>query len=119
MEYLIVGIGGVFGSIFRYSLGKIISENVQTRFPLGTFLINISGAIILGFINGIGVHGKLLLLLADGFLGAYTTFSTFMFEGYGLIKENNKFKAVIYIGGSLLFGILGFILGSIAGKLSQ
>lgn len=116
MPYILVGIGGIFGSITRYALGKLISEKANTLFPIGTLLINITGAVLLGLVSSIQLDNSLYLLLADGFLGAYTTFSTFMYEGFNLIAENEKLNAFIYIVGTTLIGIicykLGFLLGS-------
>lgn len=116
MELLLVGIGGAFGSLARYTLGKLISEKVNTTFPIATFLINISGAFLLGVINGIVPERSISVLLADGFLGAYTTFSTFMYEGFNLFQENEKINAFRYILGTLFTGVVGFVLGLIIGK---
>ncbi|MCX7951401.1 MAG: fluoride efflux transporter CrcB, partial [Clostridiales bacterium] len=77
MQYLLVGIGGALGSLVRYNLGKIISSKFKNIFPVSIFIINITGAMLLGLVSSIGVKNNLYLLLADGFLGAYTTFSTF------------------------------------------
>ncbi|MBL4933606.1 fluoride efflux transporter CrcB [Clostridium paridis] len=113
MSYILVALGGGAGSIVRYVLGKYISEKSNKPFPLGTFIINVTGAILLGIVSSIGVNTNMLLLLADGFLGAYTTFSTFMYEGFNLFKDKEKLNAFIYISGSLILGVLGFYLGSI------
>lgn len=111
MEYFIVGIGGIFGSIARYGLGKYISERSKADIPIGTLIINVSGAILLGVVSMIYKDGKLYLLLAEGFLGAYTTFSTFMYEGFNLFKENEIENAAFYIFITLLLGIIGYIMG--------
>lgn len=111
MEYLIVGVGGLLGSITRYSLGKWISERFDTNIPLGTMLINITGALLLGIVSTIYTGGNLYLLLAEGYLGAYTTFSTFMYEGFNLFQEDEKKNAILYISGTLFMGIIGFIIG--------
>ena len=117
MEYLLVGIGGALGSLARFRLGKMISQKARTSFPLGTFIINITGAFFLGIVSTIGLNGNIYILLADGFLGAYTTFSTFMYEGFDLFQGNEKMNAFIYIAGSLVTGLLGFILGIFCAKL--
>ena len=111
LEFFIVGIGGIFGSIVRYSLGKYISERSYADIPIGTLIINATGAILLGIVSMIYKEGKLYLLLAEGFLGAYTTFSTFMYEGFNLFQENEIKNAVFYIFGTLILGIIGFIIG--------
>lgn len=117
MGYLLVGIGGVFGSITRFALGKYISEHSKTAFPRGTFIINITGAFLLGIVASFHNYSNTYLLLGDGFLGAYTTFSTFMYEGFNLFQEEEKLDAFKYIIGSLLIGIIGFVLGAKIGNL--
>ncbi len=111
MNFLLVGLGGVFGGLTRFQLGKMISERAGTTFPAATFLINISGAFLLGVLTGLGAEGKYYLLFGDGFLGAYTTFSTFMYEGFSLFRENEKRKAFFYVLSSLLFGIGAYAFG--------
>jgi CrcB protein len=117
MEYFVVGFGGMLGSITRYMLGKWISERVNTIFPIGTLLINISGAFLLGIVITIYTDGTLYLLLAEGYLGAFTTFSTFMYEGFNLFQENERKNALLYVLGTLFIGILGFIIGVGAVKI--
>ncbi len=111
MDLIIVGIGGALGSLTRYQLGRFISQRSGSSFPIGTFLINISGAILLGFLTGLDTPENIGLLFGDGFLGAYTTFSTFMYEGFRLFQGNRTRNALIYIAGSLIIGVLGFVLG--------
>lgn len=111
MELLLVAVGGAFGSLSRYLLGRKISERAMSNFPYGTFIINISGAILLGIVSSIKLNGSIYLLLADGFLGAFTTFSTFMYEGFNLFQENEKLNALVYILCSFLIGVIGFFVG--------
>jgi CrcB protein len=117
MIYVLVGIGGAAGSLVRYKLGKFISDKSTTVFPIGTFMINITGAILLGILSSIGASNNTMLLLGDGFLGAYTTFSTFMYEGFNLFQEKEKLNAFIYILCSLVLGIVGYALGAKIGSL--
>lgn len=112
MDYILVGIGGACGSIVRFELGRLIAVRSKARIPWGTFIINITGALLLGFISNIGVNTNITHLLADGFLGAYTTFSTFMYEGFNLFQDKEKLNAFIYILGSLILGVIFFALGS-------
>lgn len=111
MDYLVVGIGGVFGGITRYALGKYISERSESEFPFGTFIINVTGALLLGILTGMQTSNIIYAFLGDGFLGAYTTFSTFMYEGFNLFQDREKLNAFIYILGSLFLGIIGFAIG--------
>lgn len=117
MEYVLVGIGGAFGSITRYALGKYISGHTKSEFPRGTFIINITGALLLGILTEAQINKNLYVLLGDGFLGAYTTFSTFMYEGFNLFQDREKLNAFIYIIGSLFIGVVGFAIGMRIGTL--
>lgn len=116
MQYLVVGIGGIFGSIARYLIGKIISERTSSIFPMGTFIINITGAFLLGIISAVNIGNNLYILFGDGFLGAYTTFSTFMYEGFYLFQEKEKMNAFTYILQSLVIGVIGYAIGNYLGN---
>jgi len=111
MGYLIVGIGGALGSVTRFAIGRRLSENSNSWMPMGTFFINISGAVLLGVVSSMTLSGNMYLLLGEGFLGAYTTFSTFMYEGFNLFKEDEIKNAFTYIIGTFIFGVIGFIIG--------
>ena len=112
MDLVWVGIGGALGSLTRFQIGKIVSKRASIKFPTGTFLINVSGCILLGIISNLKLGTNIYLLLGDGFLGAYTTFSTFMYEGFTLFSNHEKLNALIYIWISLLLGIIGYKMGS-------
>jgi len=116
LDLVLVGIGGVFGGICRFQFGKAISQKANTSFPIGTFLINISGALLLGILTSIDSGNSSYLLLGDGFCGAFTTFSTFMYEGFNLFQENDKLNAFTYILSTLLLGIIGYVCGYMIGK---
>lgn len=118
MQYLMVAAGGAAGSLARFLIARKISEKCTTGFPVGTFLVNITGAVLLGIVSSVGFSGNSYALLGEGFLGAYTTFSTFMYEGFNLFQDNEKLNALVYILGSLILGIIGFIAGvQIAGMI--
>ena len=117
MELVLVGFGGFFGGLSRYWVGRAVSARARPGFPLGTFLINLSGALLLGILTGLRPGESALLLLGDGFLGAFTTFSTFMFEGVGLLQGRKRLSALVYIGATLLLGIAGFLCGFQLGVL--
>jgi CrcB protein len=115
-----VGLGGFLGANARYLLGGYISERWGAIFPYGTFVINITGSFILGFFIAYAqerpwVAPGARLLFAVGFVGAYTTFSTFEYETMRLIQEREMLLAMLNVFGSLLMGAVavfgGFALG--------
>lgn len=116
MQLLLVGIGGILGSLGRFWIGKLISERASSVFPLGTFLINISGALLLGALTGTGLQGKPYAFFGDGFLGAFTTFSTFMYEGFDLFQGKKKLNAAVYISATIILGIIGYFSGFVIFK---
>jgi len=112
MEIVLIGIGGAAGSVIRYTIGKWIAQRSSGNFPWGTFFVNATGAVLLGLVIGMRPGTAAGFLLAEGFLGAYTTFSTFMFEGFELFRGNEKKNAVFYILFSLAVGAAGYFAGS-------
>lgn len=111
MNYILLAIGGALGSVTRFKIGEIIGKKNNNGFPLGTFIINITGAFLLGIVSSYVSNKQILLLLADGFLGAYTTFSTFMYEGFTLFDNKKTLNAITYILFSLILGVTGYLLG--------
>lgn len=111
MAIIIVGIGGIFGGILRFIIGRTLAEKANTNFPIATFVINITGAFLLGVLTSLNISENTYLLLGEGFLGAYTTFSTFMYEGLNLFKNDKNKNAIVYILGSVFLGLVSYILG--------
>lgn len=109
MNLFLVMIGGFFGAICRFSLGELIHTN--NGFPLTTILINLSGCFILGwFLTYVSLNKKIrpefTLIIGTGFIGSFTTFSTFSVETLNLFHEGLVFMAVIYVLTSTVLGIL-------------
>lgn len=118
---LIVGIGGFFGAIARYALALWIGQKWGRIFPLGTFFINISGSFLIGlimplFTERFMVNPQWRLFFAVGFLGAYTTFSTFEFETGGLIRDGEWALATLNVVLSVLAGFMALKLGDVIAK---
>jgi len=107
---IFVILGGGIGAITRYALGNFISNKNTTSLPLGTFFINVSGSFLLGVIKHLflnhSVNQSLWLLLGVGFLGAYTTFSTFGYETINLLVQKKVKLAIFYVILSTALGIL-------------
>lgn len=116
---IIIGLAGAFGALSRYLLGRFIAERARTQFPLGTFVINISGAFVIGLLFALVAHkhisAALQLTLATGFLGGYTTFSTMNWEGVQLVRGGSTPLGLLYLGGSMLLGLLAATLGILVG----
>ena len=120
--------GGGAGANARYWFGRAVVEWQTHRFPRlefpwGTFLINVSGSIILGFVAAAWLHHhdparrNWYLLLGTGFCGGFTTFSTFSFETFELLQDGKLLAAAAYALGSVAAGLLGVMLAvKLAGK---
>ena len=117
MNIIFVGIGGACGSLARYSIGKFIAQRSDSVFPLGTFAVNILGPLLLGLLMALHVPASVYMLLGDGFLGAFTTFSTFMYEGITLFKDSEKKSAAAYITITVVLGLIVYMIGFTLGGL--
>ncbi|MDR3584227.1 MAG: fluoride efflux transporter CrcB [Desulfosporosinus sp.] len=113
---LVIAIGGALGAMSRYGLGFWISSKWNQGFPLGTFIINITGAFLLGFLNILFIEKLTIsplwrLGIGVGFLGAYTTFSTFSYEVIMLLEGGSLLTAGLYTSLSVIVGFTGVALG--------
>ena len=120
-KYLMVGLGGLLGSIARFWLGGYISERMGTRFPYGTFVINISGSFVIGLILTILTENahwspNWRYLIPVGFVGAYTTFSTFEYETLRSLQDGQWLMAALNVVLSVAIGFLGVWLGVVTAR---
>lgn len=111
IEALLVATGGSFGAITRFAISNWFKKRNKTPFPIATFLINITGAFLLGYIIGNGVTTGWQLLLGTGFMGAFTTFSTFKLESIQLFNRKNLSILFLYLSATYIIGILFAFLG--------
>lgn len=113
----IIGIGGSLGALTRFLLGNLISKRLQKLypFPIGTWIINMTGSFFLGVLAQLYLTNQisewLWLLGGVGFCGAYTTFSTFGVETITLIQSNKIILAIIYVVSSIMIGVALAIIG--------
>jgi len=119
---LFVGMGSFAGGSLRYVLSKYVQDLLNINFPLGTFLVNIIGCLVIGFFYGAFLSGHVVdnnmrLLLTTGFCGGFTTFSTFINENYDYIKDQHFFLLAFYTSLSLFVGLLMLYLGYSLAKL--
>jgi len=111
----VIGIAGALGALARYLLGRFIAVRAGTQFPLGTFFINITGAFVIGLLFALLgrklISTTLQVILATGFLGGYTTFSTMSWEGVELGRGGGTRLSILYLGSSLLLGLIAAMVG--------
>lgn len=110
-----VAVLGGIGSIFRFIVDGAISSHVSMSFPLGTFAINITGALVLGFLAGLAVTGDTLVLAGTATLGSFTTFSTWMLESHRLTEDAEPPRALLNILASLALGVGAAAVGHAIG----
>src|SRR2546423_9072801 len=120
--YLIVGLGGFVGANARYVVGQWAAQKWGATLPYGTFIINVTGSFILGLFAtltlSLGWNPNWRLLIAIGFVGAYTTFSTFEYETLQLIVNGARYReAMVNLAGSVVVGFAAAWVGVIAGRL--
>jgi len=113
-DLLLVGVGGFLGAVSRWILSKIVQDGLQ--FPIGTIVVNFLGCILLGFVLYSTIFYDVFtreqrLLIATGFAGSFTTFSTFSFEGFELWAEGLQLSAILYVAASLILGFIGIYIG--------
>ena len=120
-KYLIVGLGGAVGSVLRFWAGGYIGTRLGTRFPYGTFVINITASFLIGFIMTLLAerahwNPNWTYLLVIGFLGGYSTFSAFEYETFRVFQDGELLIAGLNVVGSVVIGFFSVWLGVIAGR---
>lgn len=114
-QLLLIFVGGGTGSMLRYVIGKYLNSS-ENGIPYGTFLANILGSFLIGIILGLAAKNNTLsqnqtLLLATGFCGGFTTFSTFAYENHVFLKSGDFTSFAIYTIASFIIGFLAVFLG--------
>jgi len=119
-----VGLGGGLGSLLRWWIGHLIGERYHSKFPIGTFLINVTGAFVIGYLSvlfsvdwrdryGTALNAGVL----TGFLGGYTTFSSMQLDAFKLAEQNRKGAAASYLLLSTIAGLLAAVVGAAFAKM--
>lgn len=121
-KFLILFAGGGVGTICRFLLSSWVMGRLDPTFPYGTLVVNLLGCFLIGLLvglpdNGASLPPSLRLLLVVGFLGGFTTFSSYAFEAYNILEEGFGGKALLYMGGSMLLGLLAVWMGGLAMRL--
>ena len=120
-KFLIISLGAILGANARYWLGGWAADRFGTTFPYGTLIINVTGSLVLGFFitlvtDRFLVDPRWRLLVAIGFLGAYTTFSTYTYESVNLILSGQVWLGLVDLFGSSILGAAAVLAGIFLGK---
>ena len=113
---MMVAIGGFFGALSRFAVSRLFKKYYTSDFPYATLCVNVVGSYFLGYVIGTGINESGILLLGTGFLGAFTTFSTFKLENIQLYAEKKWKPLVAYLFLSYTIGILFAFLGMSVGR---
>ena len=117
-KYLLIAVGGALGSIARYWVGSTIAGRMGTRFPYGTFVINITACVVIGFSltylgKRAGLNPAWRFLIPVGFIGAYSTFSTYEWETLSTLRAGAFALGALYAVGSLIGGLAATWCGAL------
>jgi fluoride exporter len=121
MVYVAISVGAVLGANVRYLLGGWINDRFGSAFPYGTLVINVTGSIVIGFLM-ILITEKIVApdwfrpMLIIGFLGSYTTFSTFSYETIALAREGSYVAAAVNVIASVGISLVGVLIGAAAAR---
>lgn len=122
MASVLVGAGGMAGSIVRYGLSVASQRLFVTGWPLGTMAANVLGCLVIGVIAGLSARGESIspetrLALATGFCGGFTTMSSMIYETAEMVQANEYLHAALYVAGSLVFSFCAFVIGLLAVRI--
>jgi len=122
LNYLYIALGGALGSLARYWIGSTIANRMGTRFPYGTLIVNITACVIIGFILTLlgrrpEFNPSLRFLIPIGFIGAYSTFSTFEWETFVNLQSGAFFIAGLYVALSCVLGLAAVWCGVMLARL--
>ncbi len=120
----IVGMGGFLGAIARYLVSGYLQQNVTSVFPWGTFVVNITGCLLIGLVYGLSERGEVLspeirLFLTVGICGGFTTFSTLSNDALMLIRQQEWFRFALYTSLSLFAGLVAVYFGRLIPNITH
>ena len=114
---LLVALGGAFGATARFGVATLFARRIGTAWPWGTLFINLTGSFLISLL-AVRLHGNdnLRFLLPIGFVGAYTTFSTFEYETMRMLQDGQPMGALMYVAASNLLGFVAVVAGDWAAR---
>jgi CrcB protein len=121
MDLVLVGVGGFFGAIARRVVDLWVSERADSAFPFGTLVVNLTGAFVLGLLFAWATERDVLPAeirapVMIGFIGAYTTFSTWMLESWRLVEAGASQRAAVISAGAVALGLVAVVAGLAVGR---
>ena len=121
MNLMMIALGGALGAVSRFLLGNAVSKAVGSALPYGTFVINVIGCFAMGLLMTLIVDREMLpaawrLFLCVGFLGGFTTFSSFGYEALMMLTEGRLLVVLAYVGGSVALGLVAAGLGVLCAR---
>jgi CrcB protein len=114
----IIGSGSFIGGIARFLVSRFIHDRAFSSFPYGTFIVNLTGCLLIGIFYGLSERGNLMntemrMFLTVGFCGGFTTFSTFASENISLLRDGDFFYFALYTSLSIFIGLMATYLGNL------
>lgn len=121
-KYFLIAFGGALGTLARVWVGSAVANRLGTRFPYGTFVVNLTACIVIGFSLELidkhsGVSPAWRYLIPTGFIGAYSTFSTFEWEAFARLQVGDLPIAALYVTSSVLLGLVGIWCGVLLARI--
>jgi CrcB protein len=116
LTWIGVAVLGGLGAVGRFLVDGWVGSRFGRELPLGTFAINVSGAFALGLLDGLALSGNAMIVAGTAAIGAYTTFSTWMFETHRLAEDGEFAAAALNIGASIVAGFAAVVLGHLLGR---
>jgi fluoride exporter len=122
LKYFLVALGGALGSMARFWIGSTVANRMGTKFPFGTFVINIAACVFIGFTltfmaRRTGLNPAWRFLVPVGLIGAFSTFSTYEWETLSTIRNGAFLMAALYAAGSLIFGLAAVWGGAVLAEI--
>jgi CrcB protein len=122
-EFLFLALAGALGTLGRYGLSGLAQRIAGNYFPFGTLAVNIIGSILVGFIMQIGLNTDVIprslrVVITVGFLGAFTTFSTFAYETTKYLEDGAWLSGLLNISANVVIGIIAILIGMLVGRMT-